>query len=101
MNNWKNDIRNKQIFYPKLYGTFGKNHRFLGRFTDSKGYKYDLGIFANDRPSFAIVCQYEDMYEPQHISGDISDFERSGNKECMDYEVYLETFKRAKILNII
>jgi len=93
----------KQKLYPQISNSvsFGENYKFLGQFGNSKGYKYDLGILANDKPAFAIVYQYQNMVEPQYISGGISEFEKNAFNNCEDYEVYLETYKRAKILNLI
>lgn len=86
-------------FYPQANVWMWDYCTFLGKFTDSKGNNYDLGIYTDDilkgnlRLSDATVLSDE---PGDYLSGEIS----QRHKNETTYENKLEIYRRLDILNI-
>jgi hypothetical protein len=86
-----NLLTNAPLFYPSAKEWMWDYCIYLGPFTDSKGNNYDLGIYlgSDSYPSAAIVYGNE---PGNYLSG----FNINSKREC-----YIETWRRAKELNLI
>ena len=98
----------EELFYPQAIEWMWNYCIPLGKFTDSKGNNYDLGIHIledniNGRPykeiSAAIVCSNN---PGDYYSGELKP-NRQSEKDGFDwyYEKYNETYKRAKAKGVI
>ena len=89
----------KELFYPSALNWMWNYCTWLGKFTDSRGNNYDLGVFIDDdEVSAAIVAGNE---PGDYYSGDITNRSEK-SKEFDPYEEkYKETYRRAKMNNLI
>jgi len=85
-----------KYFYPDAIKWMWNYCEFLGKFTDSKGVNWDLGVHIDDKWVVgAIVDGNEpgDYYSPCFSVYKEGDYD---NDDMVFTEAYLETIKRAK-----
>ncbi len=89
-----NTLSNVPLHYPSARDWMWNYCIYLGPFTDTKGYHYDLGIHIDDlgEISAAIVCGHD---PGDYFSGDLI------NRQGVTRECYDETLKRAMAIRII
>jgi hypothetical protein len=90
----KNLLSGAPLYYPSAKEWMWNYCIYLGPFISEDGNTYDLGIYLGDKqigPSAAIVYGND---PGKYISGQLTD-----HPHTTDY--YLETIKRAKLLNLI
>lgn len=96
-------IKSEDLYYPNAINWMWNYCIPLGKFTDSKGNNYDLGIFIPETApkivSAAIVCGNN---EGDYYSGNLKEHQNNNNPDInWYYEKYIETYKRAKNKNLI
>lgn len=102
------NLKVEDLFYPSAINWMWNYCINLGKFTDSRGNNYDLGIHIsewvyNGKPSkevsAAIVCSDRDG---DYYSGEIMESRYGSNPELdWTHEKYRETYKRAKERKLI
>lgn len=94
-------VNSEELFYPSAIDWMWDYCIWLGKFTDSKGYNYDLGIHIDSDKSYSAAIV--DGNNPgDYYSGDLKP-NRHSEKDGFDwyYEKYNEAYKRAKERNLI
>lgn len=93
-NNFTIDLNNK--FYPDADKWMWDYCTFLGKFTDSKGINYDLGVCIQKEEIINAT-----VYGNQPGSYNSLNFTRHFDAKAEDREHIIECHRRAKLLNII
>ena len=91
-----NLLANTNLFYPSARDWMWDYCVYLGPFTDSKGYNYDLGVCIEENYLCAAIVYGN---KPgNYLSGRLDSWTEPG---ISPYEVYEETRRRANELKIV
>lgn len=90
-------LYNAPLFYPSAKDWMWDYCIYLGPFTDSRGDNFDLGIWMGDGNDYSAAIVYGDT-PGDYYSGELNKF---GLNDTIHSEIYKETRKRAKALNLI
>lgn len=92
----KNLLNAAPLFYPSAKEWMWSYCIYLGPFTDSKGYNYDLGIYLDSDSMFEVCDATVFGDEPgEYMSGPLHD------PRYLTSETKKEVVRRAKELNLI
>jgi hypothetical protein len=92
----KDILHSAPLFYPSAKEWMWDYCIYLGPFTDSKGMNFDLGIFIAHTDDISAAIVYGN--EPgNYISGNFKHIDINNSK----MEHYIETYNRAKCLNLL
>ena len=95
-------LQNAPLNYPEAVEWMWNYCIYLGPFTDSEGYKYDLGIFLynNGLPNSAAIVYGNKPGE--YLSGDFWNKEMTEDPKINNHRLlYTEVYNRAKVLNLL
>lgn len=94
-------INLEELFYPSAIDWMWNYCIWLGKFTDSKGYNYDLGIHIDSDGSYSAAI-VDGNTPGDYYSGELA-LDRRAEEPHFEwyYEKYNETYKRAKEQGLI
>lgn len=82
-------------FYPEAENWMWTYCEFLGKFTDSKGRNYDLGIYVGEKPYISAAIVWGNT-PGDYSSGDLHRYSGHSGTNFVKFEHYTETINRAK-----